>query len=330
MFSLAALALVVPQAFAAGFDKAAFDALSPRDKMKVVSGALNWRDQQLSNISYSLVETILYDGALVRQSRFDFKRSGNQYQLHCKHLKTTGGLALSEYWSQWDGQQCRALTNKNGDLSGIISAEDSPFLHEVLYNNLLGVRTERDNMTVPEWIEAATAEWKPPAPYEIKTSGAERSPLIEVSITAGPDHIDTYVVDPTRDYMLVQYRIDHVRQPSRKPSIRVEVTNASKDSGLWVPMEANHVATLPSKGARTYRVDRFSRGSVQPSELQVEFLVGTRVLDTIAKSTYVVQHGGNLRRSDYYDPGTGQVFGPDGRIVAGPTTNPTSGPAPAR
>jgi hypothetical protein len=310
------------------FDRASFDALSPSQQMQVILAALNWRSQQLGNLSYSLVETVLHDGKLVRRSLFEYKQFGREYQLHCRRLEENGSIPLSEFWVYWDGQQSTSLNKKLGRSSGEFTSQEFPFLQQLYYNNVLGLRTEHTANSVADWIMEITAKSIPPAPFKIHTDAAEKAVLITLSITGGPDHVEAYVLDPSRDYMIVQYRIEHVRQPSNKPSIIVDVTKASNQCGIWVPVSVSRVATLPSKSKRTYVVENISRDSARQESLRIEFPVGTRVFDTIKKTTYVIEADGKIHQGYYYDAGTGQVFDPEGRVVGGATRPASTNPAP--
>jgi hypothetical protein len=171
-------------------------------------------------------------------------------------------------------------------------------------------------------------------PYEIGSAREGAGAVIRIRVEDGERMWDTYVIDPHRDYMIVRHEWDTIyRQDLGNDKGRMvhEVTDASNATGLWVPMKTHRTLqqflSKPDKEEHTYVVEAFQRGNVKETDLDVEFPVGTQVVDTMAKASYFVEPGGKKKQGMYYDPATGQVFGPGARASSGPSSAPTTRPA---
>src|SRR5258708_30524543 len=99
-------------------------------------------------------------------------------------------------------------------------------------------------------------------------------------------------MDADRDYMIRRYEWRGTFKAD-KGYMTHDVVHASNQTGLWVPMQTRRIyVLLESKNLRNddkYEVEDFRRNSVVEKDVKVDFPVGTEVVDTVRKQTYVVE-----------------------------------------
>src|SRR4051794_12034919 len=209
---LAVFGCVVNQAVTAAglpttFDGARFARLSQSDRYDCVLSLLRWRESELDNFSYELVETfaIVADDGNVQppfqRNEIEFQRIGSRSLFHSHSWSK--GREWFEDWSAWDGKTRRSRTHRperHYD-AGTIADSEIELIRQKSYNQAIGYRmTDASRpMTRVEWLIDQVKVQN--HALEIALDGEPASNTITVKVVLRPNMHQQFRLDPRRDFM---------------------------------------------------------------------------------------------------------------------------------
>lgn len=297
-------------------DIAAFQNLSAQERVDAAVAILQRREAELQNFSFTLQEsTFDIDGTPAVREQLDntyvktIRRIGGKTFQEGKNF--TKDAPVAEYWVGWDGTLQKGYTSRPPDehqgqtIRGVVKDSEYAAMRESAYNHILGFRLKAETpITLPECIQARR---KNEGGVDVSVDAG----LLAVKTEPGPGMVETYWLDPQRDFMPV--RFSHRSRVFEDH----EVVEAKKVDGLWVPTKvvarSGFMATSQHVTEVVCQVTAFTRNTVTDKDVTVEFPPGTEVVDFVRRIAYRVTKAGTIELMPLYDTQTGKMLDPRDR-----------------
>lgn len=280
-----------------------YDQLSPQAKLNLVLAMLDARDHSLRNISLKVRESHLPvdprtgELKLIRVHTDEIRRLDNVVWMHAVIRDIEGNEARTsmEFIVNWNGRTARGLDLLNGEktkFGGSVAESERGNFATCKYLQLLGSHMAIGSsvMSVRDWVRDAVNSGIKPEITEESHNGMNSLHLL---ITQG-DWKREYWFDPHRQFMIIGYR--QVFGDNLGSAI-IEVEESIKQDGIWLPARAirrSRTDATSKFNEMAYELLRFSVGGVTPRDVDVQFPVGTGVVDRILNISYRVLPNGKF------------------------------------
>lgn len=311
-------------------DRGRFSNLTPDDRIKVLLTALDAREVHFANFSYKVREhhenVRLSDGA----RRFMYR-----YEYELRHLGETEWMHLvlhnpgqaegenviaSDTYLNWSGKVGRILNlpieGMSKETRGSIQVKPTDHFAIRFYNDLLGFKvdmTEGLGVRAPPLAEFLRWSIANNREIEIVDETYKGVDAVRVTVHANKYYRRKFWFDPAKDYMILRLERSSDGANGRYNRSWKETKTARNIDGLWVPWEAierQASSAWHEETEITYNVEAFTVGTVKENDVAVEFPIGSRVMDLVTRTSYIVEANSGLRVQPFADSSERTVYLP--------------------
>jgi len=304
--------------------------------VKKICAALAKREARLDNCTFSFNEKcwLTPGGKLLDSTDLLVKRKWvatfidfSQDDSVSKELSVKHALEF------WDGTICRwrtphTLASGAIEIQGGVNLKEPDIFSEEIYFSTLGFRKALTPLPSSKWFANKLDERG--ASSSVAESQLDGDATVELTIKTGdryqPRDQFKFVFLRDKDFAVKEFWSSVVGGSPKSWREHWRVERFDRLDGLWMPSKVTAEVGNPDGNERKCELKSFSLKEPAEQEMQIDFPIGSRVMDSVNLQFYKMLPDGRREYADFYDSDSGQVI----KAVAQAASQPSIATVDAR